>query len=576
MSIVFLAARPALFRRSIRRMRVRAFLLGAAAMTSYGLAPSVLEAQLRASGRNEVFAGSDLESYLRYLQTEGKSESYPWTIRSFSLSEIDTLAAKDSAHPWARRYGLQRRQRASGLEWDYVRPQVTFYLNSSFPYGGNDGAVWQGKGLTTSFQGGLSARWGPLSAVVAPVVFRAENQSFTLMRNGQIGNLRFAHGQFPFEVDKPQRFGKDPYSRIDPGQSTIRFDDFGVAVGLSTANQWWGPADHYPFILGNNAPGFLHFFFGTSRPANIWIAKLHTRVVYGQLDQSDYSSVTGPDYFRSFAEPGTRRFMAGLIFSLQPRGAPGLEIGAARFFHTVHDSSWTASHLLGLPFQDLFKVGLKQESDTAILGGTQGLKENQLASVFLRWAPPGSGFEVYGEYGREDHALDRRDLVVELDHATTVNVGFRKAWLAAGLMRAVRAEAFTYETPAGTRRRAQGQTYLNGVIRQGHTQRGQILGANVGPGRGSAQIIAFDRFAVSGRLSVFASREVQHENRIDNETRNPTPRARDVLNSLGVEGTRFIGPFDVMGRAVLTVDINRYMRADRANGNFALGVRQNF
>ena len=32
-------------------------------------------------GRSEIFAGSDLERYLRYLQTLGLVGSYPWTIR---------------------------------------------------------------------------------------------------------------------------------------------------------------------------------------------------------------------------------------------------------------------------------------------------------------------------------------------------------------------------------------------------------------------------------------------------------------------------------------------------------------
>lgn len=45
-------------------------------------------------------------------------------------------------------------------------------------------------------------------------------------------------------------------------------------------------------------------------------------------------------------------------------------------------------HDLSLPLQGLFKKNLPSESDTAVFGGTQALKENQLASVFLRWAPP--------------------------------------------------------------------------------------------------------------------------------------------------------------------------------------------
>jgi hypothetical protein len=560
------------------RPRLRCIAVGVTAIAAEVVAAPHAQAQVPVGGRSEVFAGSDLESYLRYLQTAGKSRDYPWGIRSFSPAEIDALAASDSAHPWASRFDLQRRPRTRGFQWDYVRPKLTFYLNSAFPYGGNDGAVWQGKGLTTAFQGGLSARWGPFSMVLAPVAFRSENQSFTLMDNGESGRLRFADGQFPIYIDRPQRFGVDPYSRFDLGQSTLRFDWFGVAAGISTANQWWGPTDQYPYLLGNNAAGFPHIFLGTSHPLDLWIAKLHTHYVTGQLDQTAFSSVTGPSYFVSFGQPGKRRFMAGLIATIEPRGAPGLEIGGARFFHAAADAVWFSRHNLALPIEHLFKRGLPVQTDTLVFGGNRAVKENQLASIFLRWAPAGTGFEVYGEFGREDHSLDKRDLILEPDHSGSTNFGFRKAWLSPRLMQAVRGEVFTYEASSGSRTRGEGQTYVHGVLRQGHTERGQMLGANVGGGSGSAQLLAYDRYTTSGRMTAFVSREVLHEERppVQYSSGPPLERPVDVLNSLGAEASRFIGPFDFMARTTLTVDFNRYFRADRANANFALSVRQAF
>lgn len=561
-----LAGRVSPFRRY--RWLPRLCCVALAFIAAQSITAASSEAQTNTGGRNEVFAGSELESYLRLLQTLGKSEAYPWSIRSFSPAEVDRLAATDSNHPWAQRYDLGRRQQPSGFRWDYVRPRVAFYLNSAFPYGGNDGAVWAGKGLTTSFQFGVSARWGPLSATVAPVAFRAENQSFPLFRNGEIGRLSFADGQFPLALDRPQRYGTQPYSQVDLGQSTVRVDWLGIAAGVSTANQWWGPTDNYPYILGNNAPGFPHAFFGTSQPANLWLASLHARVVYGQLEQSAYSSVTGPVFFRSSSEPGKRRYMAGLIATLQPRGASGLEIGGARFFHAARDSSGFGSHVFGLPFESLFK---KQSLDDIT-----SLRDNQLASLFLRFAPPGTGFDVYAEYGREDYSADNRDLVLEPDHEATVNIGFRKAWASAGGMRVLRGEVFNYEWPAGDRTRDEGRVYLHSVLRQGHTNRGQLLGSDVGAGTGGAQTVAFDRYTTNGRLTAFVSRVVTHEVRTFYRSGVAAGNTVDEINSIGVEGLRFIGPFDVMARVVLAVDLDRYFVADRANGNFVLGVRQNF
>jgi len=256
--------------------------------------------------------------------------------------------------------------------------------------------------------------------------------------------------------------------------------------------------------------------------------------------------------------------------------APGLEIGGIRFFAAA--DSGISRHNLELPLQGFLKAGLKRESDTTIQGGFAALKEDQLASVFVRWAPPGSGFEVYTEFGREDHSLDDRDLILEPDHSASTNFGFRKAWLSPHVMHAIRGEVFTYEASPGSRTRAEGQNYIHGILRQGHTERGQMLGANVGPGAGAAQFFAYDRFSAGGGWTAFVSREVQHELRFPNVyNRGPAlPRAVDVQNSVGLEVTRFMGPFDVMARATLTADLNRYFRADQSNANLAFGLRQNF
>jgi len=532
-------------------------------------------AQSLGVGRSEVFAGSTFESYLRYLQTLDKAEFYPFSIRHFGAAEIDMLAARDSAHPWASRYSLQR-DSTRGFRYNAVRPTVGFNYNTSYPFGRNDGIAWMGKGLTSSFQIGVAARWGPISATLAPVAFRAENSEFELFDNGQVGRLHFNDGQFPFVIDKPQRFGATPYSRVDLGESTLRVDLAGLAAGISTASQWWGPANDFPYIIGNNSGGFPHFFMGTSKPANAAIVKVHGRLVYGMLDQSAYSPVSGPDYFVSFFQTGKRRFVAGLVGVLQVKGAPGLEFGGARFFHAANPEGGISRHNLALPVQNFFKRGLKNEGDT-VAGDDTSLRENQLASVFFRWAPPGSGFDIYGEYGREDFSADLRDLFLEPEHSAVTSLGFRKAWMTRGVLNAVRAEGFSYQASAGSRTRGEGQIYLHGTLLQGHTNRGQLLGAGAGAGSGSAQTVAYDRFSNRGRLTAFFSRATAHEQAgFIRGVDAPLEGAVDVMNSIGAEVTRFAGPFDITGRLVFTSNINRNFLEDRGNATFGLTVTQNF
>ena len=57
-------------------------------------------------GRSEIFAGSELESYIWLPQIDGKAALYPWSIRSFSPREIDRLLARPWGHPGAEHYDL--------------------------------------------------------------------------------------------------------------------------------------------------------------------------------------------------------------------------------------------------------------------------------------------------------------------------------------------------------------------------------------------------------------------------------------------------------------------------------------
>jgi hypothetical protein len=54
--------------------------------------------------------------------------------------------------------------------------------------------------------------------------------------------------------------------------------------------------------------------------------------------------------------------------------------------------------------------------------------DNQIMTAFARWQFPEAGFEVYGEYGRNDHYQNRRDLRLQPDHARAYMMGFIKVF----------------------------------------------------------------------------------------------------------------------------------------------------
>jgi hypothetical protein len=560
--------------------RTRSWLASAivCGVTSVCAVSSDMHAQLPSGDltlRHEVFAGSIAESYLRYLQSTGKVPLYPWSSRSFSHKELANLIPRDSAHPWHDRFSDSTRQ-AYGIRYGVIQPASTLRYNSTFPYGSNDGPVWAGRGITSAVQFGGYAEWGPVSLTIAPMLFRAENAAFDIIPNGRIGPAAFANAEYG-GVDRPQRFGSSAYSQVDPGQSTLRVDLPYIAVGASTANQVWGPGQELPVVLGNNAAGFPHVFAGTSEPLDLFIAKVHAKVMWGELFQSDYSGVEGSERYVSRAEPGRKRFTTGFVFIAEPRGIPGLELGATRFFHSIWPQSGIPRSYMTKFLQGFLKKDLPADDidDPRFPGEkAQGISDNQLVSIFARWVLPHSGFELHAEYGREDHSYDFRDLVQEPDHSRAYSIGARRVFKGGpSSLTAGRVEVMNFQLPQLSRYRGEGEFYFHGLLRQGHTFKGQLLGADVGVGVGAGSVMAVDHFTTSGRWTASWTRMVRQENSDYIKRGIRTPRSTDVSHALGFERASIVSDFEVTTGLTFVREFNRDFLRDVSNVNALVGVR---
>lgn len=521
------------------------------ALAGIALYAAPLPAQLSrggGEGLNEVFVGSELEQYLRLLQITGAGRLYPFSLRAFSPAEVDRLLPQDSAapHPWQDRYPL-RPDTSRGLVYGWIPPRVRLFYNSAFPYGANDGAIWAGKGLTTAVEAGVSARYRGLSLTLDPVLFRAENQGFSLASTTLPNRFDDPLG---IPIDLPQRFGDGAYTRLDPGQSTLRLDARGVAVGVSTANQGWGPAVENPLILGNNAAGFPHLFFGTSRPVNLWIGRAHGRVIYGRLESSAYTPYVA----------GQRtRFVSGIVGTFTPRGIPGLEVGGARFFESYWPQGGIGWSDLTEPLQSFWKVNTPDPNDTI-----EAIRaRDQKASAFFRWAAPRSGFEFYGEYAREDHNWDLRDFLLEPDHNSGFMLGFQKLWPAGERRFAtLRGELLNTQPSHLSWARHQGFFYAGG-----HTQYGQLLASPAGFG-GSGLFVASDYYHPGGRVTLRLLREYRHGRGNIEIVREP-----DILYGGGAEALFFTGRFDLTAGVDAIHNRDTYRMVTETNLRAQLQVR---
>ena len=334
-------------------------------------------------------------------------------------------------------------------------------------------------------------------------------------------------------------------------------DLFHLTAGASTANEIWGPMEKYPFLLGPNAAGFAHLFFGTSQPLNLLIGHLSTRVLYGRLDQSRYSTVQGSKYYSLPDEPGRIRFASGLLADFQPAGMTGLDVGFGRFIQSIWPPSGIPPSFLRKPFRAFLKADLSPTFDKTLAG-----LDNELASAFFRWALPRSGVEVYGEYGREDHSYDYRDFAQEPDHQRSYGLGIRKVLQRSDTsLSGFRAELINFQEPALARTgRGEGSIYIHGSIRQGQTNRGQLLGAPVGVRAAAGSTVAYDHYLPSGHWAVKWERTVRQE----------TDSSSDVLQALGFERTRFGRRLDVRWEVTLMRDLNRNYSGDATNLNLAV------
>jgi hypothetical protein len=413
--------------------------------------------------------GDQVDVYLRALQDVGRLDARPWSLRQIA----SCLAPPTDSAPMPGAWRVRLSCGATSRRLHVAPLQAGATYNSSRPFGLHGGPTWAGVGVTGAVRAGVSATYGPLSMTLAPVAFWAQNAPF--------GGAVVARSPF---IDMPDRFGSGSYARIDPGESEVRVTAFGLTAGLSSAVEIWGPARTHALVLGPHAGGIPRFFAGTAKPIDVGIGRVHGRMILGRLGQSSYTDIP--------ADSATR-LAAGLVAVFQPRVFDGMEIGGGRFFHRVSDHGVGAGDLL-VPFEGLLKARLRDKDDP-----TKSPADNQIASLFFRWAT--RGIEVYGEYARDDHNADLRDLTVEPDHESAYLVGFQRTWAASDAVTVLTAEVVNARITHLSRVRGEGAFYVHTMVRQGHTNRGLVLGTPAAPG-GGGMLIALDRYGTRGRVGV--------------------------------------------------------------------------
>lgn len=447
--------------------------------------------------------GSVNDQHYRTLQLLSDSTIHTsLTNRPLWMSTFHNLA-NEIDHPssnawWAQPLEGPKTMLLNFFEAGIYEPVLTNTYNSELPYGENNGAAWYGRGLNTEFQGGFYLTSDFLTVSFRPHLIYTQNRDFAKPRfiptdDDGSPQYRAIFGG----IDMPYRFGPDSYSDFDLGHSSARIHYKSIEAGASTEPLWWGPGVQYALMMSNNAAGVPHFFLGTREPLALplGIGGIEFRWVWGWPRDSEY-----------FTLNDNQRFMNALNFSFSPSFIPNLTLGLTRTFHQyIPEGGLDASDLF-----DIIQAFQKVKQDGS---GGSGLNDakNQLASIYFRWVFPESNAEVYGEYYREDHNYDLRDFLMEPDHDRAYTLGAQKI-VESNWIDFVKFNAELNSLVPNRIDEVRPQTYYyrHARIKQGHTSRGQVLGAAIGPGSDS-QYFGAEGYFNDGMLGLFIQRVADND-----------------------------------------------------------------
>lgn len=372
--------------------------------------------------------------------------------------------------------------------YQILLPKVTTIANSDLPFGQNDGALFAGKGYNVRLLAGVLVKFGPAKLILAPEFISQSNYRMSI----DPIDLRFARplppdrSQFsspfnvvPYSIDWPYAMGDSASTKLFPGQSSLSVALGPMEVVAGTENEWIGPAVRNPIIMSDNAGGFPHATIRTGRPINSAIGQFEGRWIIGGLHESDFFDNDVTNDVRSISTFG---------FSWKRKPTSNAVFGFAR---SVYQNVDGYSSVAGHAFDFLKSTG--HPDALPITDSTMTPGPDQVYELFVRWVIPGYGLETYLEWARTEFPRSLRDFLEQPNHTRGYTAGLQ--WLhgvgSSGADIRIESELTNVEQSSSYRFRPIGSFYTSRAVIQGYTNRGQMLGAGIGPGS-SAESIGID------------------------------------------------------------------------------------
>ena len=342
--------------------------------------------------------------------------------------------------------------------------------NSHHPYGWNNDAMANSRGIQSLTSFGFYGKLGPLSIQVTPQILFNQDLEYDGIPESYSTNFwRNYYGNYLNIVDNPTGGRFDKF-KILPGNSSIYINVLDHRLGLSNEQFWTGPGIRNSLQYSNNASGFNKIVLRTSKPINIFIGEIEYLIFVGKLGGSNLSPVEhdsiGHDFFNP--PPSETRYNWLFQINLITKVPKGLSIGFIRSIQSYE------SNIRNEGFANTFSGFFRQKSGTD--------NSDQLASIFARWVIPKANTEIYAEFLRNDAAWNFRDFLQMPEHSLSYVFGINKIFEFNNHLIQAYTE-FTSLLRSGLYFfRVEPFLYGNGIVRHGHTNKGQLLGSGIGPG----------------------------------------------------------------------------------------------
>lgn len=392
------------------------------------------------------------------------------------------------------------------LRYGLVPFKAMIIGNTSRPYWYSPQGMIPGKGMQVYLSGGGFISHKNFSIDFQPEINVAQNSQYSGYRGIMGSDMNFVFFQGLRRGDQPETYGEGGYSRIGFGQSKIVGKLGSFELGVSSRNFWWGPGQWNTLTFSNNAPGFFHGILGTHGPAKTFFGSFEFQLISGFPKSKKYQPLQIEELNNAVGQkPNRDRYLNALNISISPKWIKGLSIGAARTVQTFADSVSVNS------FIDIFPVfwGITKESVGSDLVGESDRGRDQQITVFFRQVIPKAGLEFYGEFGRRDHALNVRDLVLSPAHSRAYILGFNKVFkLPNDKLIQIRSEITQQAQSVNWVTRANSTTpwHTNGTI-GGFTNWDQAMGVGAGLGA-NIQIMELSLVENLNKIGLYLERRV--------------------------------------------------------------------